>query len=85
MKNWNTNTTKFKSPTARRLWEISQLINYGLDGEKLSEKELKEYWPELKKELDPERARMLEYIVWGKAYSLPTNKSFWGLSPKTHI
>lgn len=82
MKNWNTNTTKFKSSTARRIWELSQLINYGLDGQKLSEKELKEHWPELKKELDPERARMLEYVIWDKVYSLPTSKNFWGLLQK---
>lgn len=41
MKNWNTDEAKFKTPQEKRLWELAQLINYGLDGEKLEEKELK--------------------------------------------
>jgi len=84
MKNWNTDETKFKTPQEKRLWELAQLINYGLDGEKLEEKELKKNWKELKRLLDRERARMLEYFIWGRKYLLPTNKNFWKLSPKTH-
>ena len=82
MKNWNTDPTKFKSPKQKRLWELSQLINYGLEGKRLEAKELIENWADLKPLLDPERARMLEYILWKKLYSLPTNVRFWNLSPK---
>lgn len=77
MRNWNTDVTKFKNLKEKRLWELAQLINYGLDGEKLDEKELTGCWSELKPRLDPDRARMLEFLLWQKAYSLSTNKNFW--------
>lgn len=84
-KNWNTNTRLFKSQKDKKIWEISQFINYGLSGNRLKEKEIKLYWKDLKPLLDPERARMIEYIVWKKVYSLPTNSKFWNLSPKTNL
>ena len=83
MKNWNTDTTKFKSKKTKRIWELSQLVNYGLGGSKLNEQEIKDNWDDLKSELDPERARMIEYYLWGKLYSLQNKKNFWELSPKT--
>lgn len=77
MRNWNTDITKFKSPKEKRLWELSQLVNYGLDGEKLDEVELKKCWDELKPRLDPDRARMLEFLLWKKVYSPKTSENFW--------
>lgn len=84
MKNWNTDITKFKSYKDKRIWELSQLINYGLDGAKLDKEELESHWTEIKKLLDPARARMIEYLLWGKVYSLNPNERFWKLSPKTN-
>ncbi len=83
MKNWNTDTTRFKSSKDKRIWELTQLINYGLDGTKLNGEEIKEYWTIIKPQLDPKRARMLEYLLWKKLSSLPSKKNFWGLSPGT--
>ena len=83
MKNWNTDISKFKSRKSKKIWELSQLINYGLDGVKLSAQEIKSSWQDLKDDLDPERARMLEYYIWGKIYSLRNKNKFWSLSPKT--
>ena len=85
MKNWNTNTSKFKNDKDKRIWQLSQIINYGLEKTKLNVVELKENWTRLKPLLDPERARMLEYIIWKRTYSLPSNEPFWKLSPKTAI
>jgi hypothetical protein len=34
-----------------------QMINYGLDGEKLSEKKLKKYWPEIKDQILSNRGK----------------------------
>lgn len=82
MKNWNTDTTKFKTKLSKKVWELSQKINYGLGGVKLSLKEITENWSLLKKELDPNKARMIEYLVWGKTYSLQNKNKFWNLSPK---
>lgn len=70
MKNWNTDITTFKSSQDKRIWELSQLINYGLDGVRLDKEELESHWTKIKKLLDPTRARMIEYLLWGKTYSL---------------
>lgn len=80
MWNWSTDekTFKKKSPEQYRLWRLIQLINYGLDeGEKLDREEVKRAWPEIKDQLDPYKARAIEYLLWGKQYSLPANLTFW--------
>lgn len=82
MKNWNTDTTKFKTKLSKQIWELSQKINYGLNGKRLKLAEVKNNWVLLKNELDPNRARMIEYLVWGKTYSLQNKNKFWNLSPR---
>lgn len=79
MYNWSTDEEKFKKedPEGYRLWRLTQLINYGLDGEKLSKKEIKKYWPKLEKRIDPEKRRLMEFFLWGKLYSLRPRKFFW--------
>ncbi|HCR35562.1 hypothetical protein A2130_02570 [Candidatus Woesebacteria bacterium GWC2_33_12] len=85
MKNWNTDTTQFKTRLSKNIWELSQKINYGLNGKRLKLVEIKDNWEFLKSELDPNRARMIEYLVWGKTYSLQNKNKFWNLSPKIKI
>lgn len=82
MYNWSTDEKKFKkeNPEGYRIWRLTQLINYGLDGEKLDRKELKKDWPKIKDNLDPYAKRAMEFLLWGKVYSLPNNLSFWNLS-----
>ena len=43
MLNWNVDEKKFREedPEGYRLWRLTQLINYGLDGEKLDREEVK--------------------------------------------
>ena len=84
MYNWSTDEEKFKKedPEGYRIWRLVQLINYGLDGEKLSKKEVKKYWPKIKDSLDPYKKRTLEYLLWRNLFSLPNNLSFWNLSQK---
>src|SRR3989344_1515995 len=50
MVNWSTDEASFrkKDPAGYRLWRITQLINYGLDGEKLNKDEVKQAWPKIK-------------------------------------
>ena len=82
MYNWNTDTTELKKdPKEYKLWKLTQLINYGLDGEKLEKKEVKESWSKIEDRLDPYKKRALEYLIWGKIYSLPNSLNFWN-SPK---
>lgn len=82
MYNWSTDEEQFKKkdPEGYKLWRLVQLINYGLDGEKLDEKELKKAWPKIKDRLDPYKKRVLEFFLWGKLYSLPNNLTFWNVS-----
>ena len=83
MWNWSTDEKTFKKkyPKEYRLWYLVQLINYGLDeGEKLNREEVKKAWPNIKDKLDPYKARAVEYLLWGKLYSLPDNLTFWNMS-----
>lgn len=81
MINWSTDEAKFKkeSPKEYKLWSLTQMINYGLDGEKLALSEVKSSWTKIKAKLDPYKRRALEYLIWDKQYSLPNNLSFWNL------
>ena len=71
MYNWSTDEKKFKKqyPKEYKLWRLTQLINYGLDGEKLSLKELKSTWPKIKNRLDPHLKSYLEFLIWRKKQS----------------
>ncbi|HAF63804.1 TPA: hypothetical protein DEQ95_02215 [Candidatus Beckwithbacteria bacterium] len=84
MYNWSVDEKAFKkrNPEGYRLWRLVQLINYGLDGEKLDEDEVKKAWPKIKDDLDPYSRRAIEYLLWQKAYSLPSNVTFWNWQKK---
>lgn len=65
MFNWSSDLSKVnKKSRDYKIWKLEQLINYGLNGEKLSEKEVKKYWNYLN--LDPGKKRALRYLIWGK-------------------
>lgn len=82
MYNWSVDEEAFKKadPKGYKLWRLEQLINYGLDDEKLDAKEVKKAWPKIKDQLDPYKKRAVEYLLWGKLYSLPNNLTFWNVS-----
>ncbi len=85
MYNWSIDIKKLsKNPEKFTVWRLEQLINFGLDGEKLDRKELKHLWPLIKNQLDPYKKRALEYLLWERLYLLPNNLSFWTLSKKSH-
>lgn len=79
MYNWSVDEEKFKKedPEGYKLWRLTQLINYGLDGEKLERKEVEKAWPMIKDKLDREEQRLMEFLIWNKKYSLPPKKFFW--------
>lgn len=65
MYNWSVDIKRLKkTPEAYKIWRLEQLINFGLNGEKLDAKELKKYWHRLR--LDPAKAKFLEMLLWGK-------------------
>ena len=84
MYNWSTDEKKFKKedPEGYKLWRLTQLINYGLDGEKLDRREVKRAWPKIKDSLDPYKKRALEYLLLEKLFSLPNNLTFYNLPQK---
>ncbi len=83
MYNWSTDTKKLKkNPEKYAVWKLEQMINFGLDGEKLDKEKVKEMWDNIKGNLDPYKKRAIEYLLWGKLYSLPSNLNFWNAFPK---
>lgn len=80
MYNWSVDEEKFKkeNPEKYRLWRLTQLINYGLDGEKLDREEVKKSWPKIKNNLDPHKVAYLEFLLWNKKLSSRQFKEdFW--------
>lgn len=65
MYNWNTDLSSFdkKSPEFT-IWKLNQLINFGLNGEKINFNLVKKYWGELS--LDTNRKKFLRALIWGK-------------------
>ena len=65
MKNWSTDEKNLKkNPEKYTIWRLEQLVNFGLDGEKLSAKELKKYWDKII--IDPFKRKFLEFLLYGK-------------------
>lgn len=64
MYNWSIDEKKFKKedPEGYKIWKLEQMINYGLAGEKISEKLIRKYWKKLY--LDPEAKKFLEFLLW---------------------
>ncbi len=63
MYNWSVDLRDLKKDkTKYAIWRLEQLINFGLNGEKIKAKELKKYWPKL--HLDPNKKRYLELLLW---------------------
>jgi len=67
MYNWSTDEKKFKKdfPWEYKKWRLLQLINYGLDGQKIEGKTLKKLWPQIKEKVtDQLMKRYLESILF---------------------
>lgn len=65
MYNWNIDIEKLKkNPEKYTIWKLEQSINFGLNGIKLKEKELKKYWTKLN--IDSQRKKLLEMWLWPK-------------------
>lgn len=63
MKNWSTDTKRLKrNPQDYTLWKLEQMINFGLDGKKLSESDLRRYFTKLS--IDPLKKMFLKQLLW---------------------
>jgi len=62
VKNWSTDTSRLeKNKTAFAVWRLEQLINFGLEGEKIDIKELRTHWGIL--DIDPFKRKFLSLFV----------------------
>ena len=62
MYNWSTDERELKKNEKQyAIWKLEQMVNFGLNGEKLSQTELREYWEMLT--LDPSRRRFLQVLL----------------------
>lgn len=63
MYNWNTDLKKMDQKSEQfKIWKLNQLINFGLNGEKLDLKLVKKFWSKLT--LDPKRQKFLRLLIW---------------------
>lgn len=63
MHNWSTNTAQLKkNPEKYKIWKLEQLVNFGLNKEKINTKDIKKYWNAIS--MDPARKKFLRLIVW---------------------
>lgn len=74
MYNWSVDEKAFKKadPKGYELWKLEQKINYGLAGEKLDEKEVRQNWNQLF--IDPETKEFLEFLLWPRKQFSPKSK-----------
>ena len=64
---WDYDRKKLEKSKKGRLLILERQINYGIypsSKEKISLKEVKDHWEEL--EIDSDRRRFLEFLIWGK-------------------
>ena len=62
MKNWSVDTTELqKNPEEFKIWRLEQLINFGLDDEKIDLRQLRTYWDKVR--IDPLKRKFLSLFV----------------------
>jgi len=64
MYNWSTDEKVLKKdPESYAIWKLEQMINFGLNGDKIKTADLKKYWNRIK--IDPARKKFLDIILHG--------------------
>ena len=65
MRNWSVDTTELKKDKRQyAIWRLEQMVNFGLDEEKISRGEIKKYWNIL--DLDRDKKAYLKMLLWPK-------------------
>ncbi|MFA4831662.1 MAG: hypothetical protein WC862_03760 [Patescibacteria group bacterium] len=65
MYNWSVDIRQLKKNKQQfAKWRLEQLVNFGLNGEKIRARDLKKYWANLR--LDPEKKTYLSWLLWGR-------------------
>ena len=67
MYNWSIDEQAFGADAqAKALWILKQTINFGLNGTKLSERDLRRHFAEIADAIDPARRRYLSYLLYDR-------------------
>lgn len=62
MHNWSVDTKKLaKYPEKHAVWKLEQLVNFGLNGQKLRRLELKKHFSKLN--IDPKKRKYLQFLL----------------------
>lgn len=62
MYNWSTDVKMLKKDKKKyTIWKLEQMVNFGLNGKKIDETELRTYWSKL--HLDPARKHFLDLLL----------------------
>lgn len=62
MYNWSVDSKNLKKyPEKYAIWELEQLVNFGLNGKKLKLPELKKYFSNLR--IDPQKKKYLKFLL----------------------
>ena len=65
MYNWTVDENRLKKNKKRyAIWKLEQMINFGLNGEKINIRDLKRHWNKL--QLDSTRKRFLQLLLHEK-------------------
>lgn len=66
--NWSVDTKRLKKNKKQYIkWKLEQLINYGLNNEKIDKEVLKKYLEDL--HIDPDKKTFLKYLLYAKKSS----------------
>ena len=65
MYNWSVDLKKLGNTSEEaKIWRLEQIINFGLNGQRLDKSAVKRFWQRLR--LDPQRKRFLKFLLWPK-------------------
>ena len=66
MRNWSVDVSQFDKQSNEYItWRLEQLINFGLQGEKINKSELEKFLPQLT--IDPMKRSFLEFLLYKNA------------------
>lgn len=62
MYNWSVDEKKLKNDKEKfAIWKIEQMVNFGLFGKKIKEKDIRKYFNKIN--IDPARRKFLELLI----------------------
>lgn len=68
MYNWSVDVkTLKKNKRQYAIWKLEQMVNFGLNGQRVKAGDLKEYWADI--HIDPDRRKFLKLLLHEKKHS----------------